>query len=89
MKDHSIAGLSSLYIFIVYVGSFILCKYKGLSGWKKGDIVAFTLDCNKWKFKIYLNDSKLKTVSIKENTVYYVAIGSVNNNSEYQILSFD
>lgn len=61
----------------------------GLSKWKNGDIVAFTLDCIKWKFKIYLNDMKLKTLNIKENTVYYAAIGSSSNNTCYRVLSFD
>ena len=61
----------------------------GLSGWKKGDVITFTLNCIKWKLKIYLNDMKLKTLNIKENVVYYAVIGSANNNTCYRVLSFD
>ena len=57
--------------------------------WKKGDLVGVELDCDNWRMSMSVNEQKIKTLWIKPYVTYYVAIGSVNNQSQYQLITFD
>ena len=57
--------------------------------WKKGDVVGVELDCDNWRLSMFVNDVRIQTIYVKAYMTYYVAIGSVNNQSEYQLICFD
>ena len=55
--------------------------------WKKNDIVGITLNCEKWRFEVNINDKELGSIKIKKNKSYYVFFASCTNNAEYKLLT--
>ncbi len=47
---------------------------EGLPKWKKGSTVTVALDCDNWKWWLWLDNSHLITIDIEKNRKYYPAI---------------